>query len=120
MGKYKILSATTVHKSDKVQVDKRKIQLPGGEVVEWHVLVSPDIYIGIPIESGHVYLVKEWRQGPQKILTQFVGARAIFENEDKNLGELKRELQEELGLDGGKYEKILKTANGSHISGFRS
>ena len=55
----------------------------------------------MPIEDNKVIMTQEWRQGPMDILTQFTGTRCKFDNYDDDIGELKRELQEELGVKGG-------------------
>ncbi len=120
MDEYKIISSKPAFKSAKVQVDSREVKLPNGKVVEWNVVVWPDLYTGVPIRNGKVLMVREWRNGPGTYLTQFTGARAIHQTEEENLDELRREQKEELGLVGGTYKKIFKVSMGPHITGFKT
>lgn len=120
MGNYQVLSKETVFKSQKVQVDRETIRLPDGKTTEWDVMIYPDFYSGVTVRNNEVIMTREWRQGPHDFLTQFTAARAPFETEAENLEELKRELNEELGLIGGKYEKILRFAQGTRLTGYRT
>ncbi len=117
---YKVIESKTVYKSEKVQVDKEKIGLPNGQIVEWEVMVYPNFLTGVPVEEGQVLMTKEWRQGPHDYLTQFTATRASHETESENLAELKRELGEELGVTDGDYEKIVHFAQGTRLTGFRT
>ena len=56
--------------------------------------------------------------GPCDVLTQFTVARAVHISEEDNLNELRRELREELGLVGGNFEKAIRFAQGSRLSGY--
>lgn len=117
MPKFKIISKKTVYKSEKVQVDTETISLPNGNIVEWDVMVNPNFLKAVPIKNDRVLMTKEWRQGPHDYLTQFTGSRASLNREEDNLKELKREMKEELGIVGGKYEKIITFQQGVRLTG---
>ena len=120
MDSYKIISRKQVYKGKKVNVFDERIQLPNGNVVEWDMVDFPDILMAIPVtKENTVLMVRQWRQGPKKIMTDFVGAR-LDDIQELPLDALKRELKEELGVDGGTYELLVKYSNGVRISGFRS
>jgi len=114
---FKILGRKTLYKSVKLQIDRAKIQLPNGNIDKWDVNVLPSFYFGVPTVDGKVIMTREWRLGPNKVLTQFTGTRCVSDNENKNLGELKRELKEELGLEGGKYISQITFAWGFRTTG---
>jgi hypothetical protein len=81
-------------------------------------MVYPDFYLAVTIKNNRVLMTKEWRQGPHDYLTQFAKARAIHITEKENLAELARELQEEMGVTGGHYQKQLRFAQGERLAGF--
>lgn len=114
---FKILSTTTVFKSEKLRVDRAKISLPNGNIAEWDVNVLPSFYFAAPVKNGLVLMTKEWRLGPNRPLTQFTAARCVYENESENLAELKRELCEELGLIGGTFTPLVTYAWGFRTTG---
>jgi ADP-ribose pyrophosphatase len=117
---YNVISRDHQYKGKKVNVYNEKIQLPNGNIVEWDMVDFPDIYMAIPVtKENTVLLVKQWRQGPKSIMTDFVGAR-LDDKQENGLEALKRELSEELGLIGGKYEKLVEYSNGVRISGLRT
>ena len=118
MGIYKIIKRETLFKSEKVQVDRETINLPNGNNVEWDVMVYPNFYEAVTIKDGCVLLTKEWRQGPHNYLTQFTKARANHNTEKENLAELTRELKEEMGVEGGNYEKVISFSQGERLTGF--
>lgn len=116
---YKLISRKQVYKGKKVNVFDETIQPPNGNIVEWDMVDYPDIYMAIPVtEDNTVLMVQQWRQGPKAIMTDFVGAR-LDDPEEKGLEALKREVGEELGIIGGKYELLVKYSNGVRISGTR-
>lgn len=116
---YKVLKRKLLYKGKKVSVSDETIQLPNGNIVEWDMVDYPDIFMAIPItEKNTVFMVQQWRQGPKAITTDFVGARLDSKNET-GLESLKRELKEELGIEGGKYQKLVEYYNGVRISGRR-
>jgi len=88
-----------------VQVDRETISLPNGNQAEWDLMVYPDFYEAAVIKDGKVLMTREWRQGPHK-------------TEEENLAELKRELKEELGVEGGDFEKVIRFAQGERLTGF--
>ncbi len=114
---YKVLSQQTVYKSLKLQVDKAKIMLPNGKVVEWDTNILPSFYFGVPIVDGKVLMTKEWRLGPRKVITQFTGSRCVSSSLQENLGELARELKEEIGIEKGEYKPLLSFLQGIRSSG---
>jgi len=117
---YKLIERKVLYKGKKVTVFDEKIQLPNGNIVEWDMVEFPDIYMAIPVTNNKtVLLVQQWRQGPKAITTDFVGVRLDDPNEDA-MEALKRELNEELGIVGGKFEKLVEYSNGVRISGGRS
>jgi hypothetical protein len=118
MEDFKVVGSKTLYKSEKVQVDGETIMLPNGHQVEWDVMVYPHFYEAVPIQDNCVLLTKEWRQGPHDYLTQFTKARAFHNTEKENLTELARELKEEMGVEGGNYEKIVRFAQGERLTGF--
>jgi len=118
MGNFKVIESNTLYKSEKVQVDREKIFLPTGNHVEWDVMVYPDFYLAVTIKDNNVLLTKEWRQGPHTYLTQFTKARANHKTEKENLTELARELKEEMGVEGGDYEKAVCFSQGERLTGF--
>jgi len=117
INNYKVKKRTNVYEGKKVNVFDEQIQLPNGNIVEWDMVEFPDIYMATNKET--VLLVQQWRQGPKAITTDFVGVRLDDPKEDA-MEALKRELNEELGILGGKYEKLVKYSNGVRISGARS
>jgi hypothetical protein len=114
---FKILGSETLYKSKKLQIDSLEILLPNGNVVKWDVNVLPSFYYGIPIRDGRVILTREWREGPGKILTQFTAARMIFDEKEKNLDEIRREMREEMGLEGGEIEELITFPWGFRTTG---
>lgn len=117
---YKLISRNHVYKGKKVNVFDETIKLPNGNIVEWDMVDFPDIYMAIPVTTDKkVLLVKQWRQGPKAIMTDFVGAR-LDDKSEQGLAALKRELAEELGLVGSKYEKLVEYSNGVRITGLRT
>lgn len=117
---YKLIERRVLYKGKKVTVFDEKIQLPNGNIVEWDMVEFPDIYMAIPVTNKKtVLLVQQWRQGPKAMTTDFVGVRLDDPNEDA-MDALRRELNEELGIVGGKYEKLVEYSNGVRISGVRS
>jgi hypothetical protein len=114
---YKILEEDTVYNSTKLKINRAKISLPNGNVAEWDYIALPDFYYAIPIVEDKVLMTKEWRLGPNNFLTQFTAARCIHKDETKDLNELQRELKEELGLEGGIYEKYINFQQGFRTSG---
>lgn len=116
---YKVLKRNLLYKGKKISVSDETIQLPNGNIVEWDMVDYPDIFMAIPVtERNTVLMVQQWRQGPKQIMTDFVGARLDSENET-GLESIKRELREELGIEGGKYQKLVEYYNGVRISGKR-
>src|SRR6185369_1820152 len=120
MNTFKVIETKTVYKSEKVQVNRETISVPNGNTVEWDVMVYPNFYVAVTIKDKHVLLTKEWRQGPYGYLTQFTKARATHKTEKENIGEIARELKEEMGVEGGQYEKIITFAQGERLTGFCS
>ena len=118
MGEYKIIGTKTLFKSEKVQVDRETISLPNGNQAEWDVMVYPDFYIAVTINNEKVLMTREWRQGPHDFLTQFTKARAPHKTEEENLAEITRELKEEMGVEGGDFEKVVRFAQGERLTGF--
>jgi ADP-ribose pyrophosphatase len=117
---YKLIERKVLYRGKKVTVFDEKIQLPNGNIVEWDMVEFPDIYMAIPVTNKKtVLLVQQWRQGPKAITTDFVGVRLDDPKEDA-MEAVKRELNEELGIVGGKYEKLVEYTNGVRISGVRS
>ena len=114
---FKIISKKTAYKAEKVQIDTAEISLPNGNVAHWDVVVMPTFYVGLPVVDGNVFMTREWRLGPAKVMTQFSGGRGISDNEEENLGELRRELKEELGLEGGTYEHLISFSAGVRTTG---
>lgn len=116
-NQFKILQSKIVYKSVKLQIDKARISLPNGNIVEWDTNILPSFYYGVPIKDDKVIMTREWRLGPNKIITQFTAARCVSDKEDENLGELRRELKEELGIEGGAYQNIISFPWGFRTSG---
>ena len=60
-------------------------------------------------------MTKEWRLGPQKVMTQFTRSHST-------LDELRRELKEELGIIDGDFKKLLKYSysRGNRTTGFNT
>lgn len=117
---YKVLNRKSVYKGRKVFVSDETIQLPNGNIVEWDMIDFPDIFMAIPItKDNQVLMVQQWRQGPKSIMTDFVGVRLDNPNEDA-MRALSRELNEELGIIGGRFEKLVEYSNGVRISGLRT
>lgn len=117
MAGFKVIRKKTVYKETKVQVDEEEILLPDGTIVNWPVVALPDFYFGATVKDGQAIMTKEWRQGPHDYLTQFTGARALHDSPEENIKELKRELKEELGLEGGKFKELIKFAKGTRLTG---
>lgn len=118
MEEFKSLGKKTVYTSEKVNVSLQKLKLPNGNQVEWDLIEFPDIDMAIPLtKQGTVLMVEEWRQGPQGIMTSFVGARRTDRQE---LVDLRRELKEELGVVNGNYRKLIRFSNGVRITGFHT
>ena len=116
---YKVLSRKSVYKGRKVFVSDETIQLPNGNIVVWDMIDYPDIFMAIPVtDRNTVLMVQEWRQGPKQIMTEFVGAR-LDSKDETGLESLKRELKEELGIEDGKYQKLVEYCNGVRTSGKR-
>jgi hypothetical protein len=118
MGQYNIIGKKTVFKAIKVQIDRETIKLPDGSIVEWDLMVYPDFYMAVTVKDGKVFMTKEWRQGPHDYLTQFTKARATHTTENENLAELAKELQEEIGVIGGNYQKLFRFAHGERLAGY--
>lgn len=118
MAKYRVIDRQTVFKSTKVQVDKELIELPDGSQAEWELMVYPNFYMAVTVRNGHVLMTKEWRQGPEDYLTQFTKARCPHNLEKDNLAELAKELREEMGVIGGKYQKLIRFCHGERLAGF--
>lgn len=117
MDDYKSLGRKKVYEGQKVTVSIEKLELPNGNIVEWDLIEFPDIDMGIPLtDHGTVLMGQEWRQGPHGIITEFVGARKLV---DEELFDLKKELKEELGLINGKFKSLVRFSNGVRITGFR-
>ncbi len=117
---YKVLNRKSVYKGRKVFVVDETIQLPNGNIVEWDMIDYPNIFMAIPVtERKTVLMVQQWRQGPKLIMTDFVGARLDSE-EEQGLDALKRELKEEIGIEGGEFQKLVSYFNGVRISGTRT
>ena len=114
---FRIIGKKTAYKAEKVQIDTSEISLPNGNVAHWDVVVMPTFYVGLPVKDGNVLMTREWRLGPAGVMTQFSGGRGISDNEEENLGELRRELKEELGLEGGTYEHLVSFSAGVRITG---
>jgi hypothetical protein len=114
---YSVLTQKTIYKATKVEVDECSVLLPNGNKVEWSICVFPDILFAVPVQSNKVWMVREWRLGPKKIMTQFTGARCIHKSFQDNLKELTRELKEEQGIVKPKFTKLLETPQASHIQG---
>lgn len=115
--RFKILNSEVLYKSKKLQINSLEISLPNGNIVKWDVNVLPSFYYGIPVRDGRVMMTREWREGPGKIITQFTAARMIFNDEEKNLNEIRREMKEEMGLEGGEIEKLITFPWGFRTTG---
>jgi 8-oxo-dGTP pyrophosphatase MutT (NUDIX family) len=113
MSNYKILNEKLIYNSEKFRFIKAKIQLPNGNIDNWDVIDHPNFVSAIPIIDNHVIMTKEWRPGPQKVIYQLTGAST----NGKNLNNLKKELKEELGLEGGNFSKLISFYNGAHYRG---
>ncbi|MEI7579562.1 MAG: NUDIX hydrolase [bacterium] len=120
MFDFQILSSTTRYQGNKLRFDTLKLKTPENKVVEWDRVVISDIVYAVPItKENEVILVQEWRTGPEKVLTQLVGAR--YDENHAEISEIKRELEEEIGLQGGTFTKLIgNLSNGPHLSGFKS
>jgi hypothetical protein len=117
---FKILSRETAYKSQKNQVDRCTVLLPNGNQAPWDVNVLPNMMTGVTVIGDKVIMTKEYRLSVQDLLTQFTGARCVGTDEAENLKHLQRELKEELGIEGGRYEKLFSFATGSHTAGYRT
>lgn len=116
MQNFQIQQEEYIFSSEKVNVIAADIILPNQNKVTWNIMNIGGIAIGVPItENKTVLLVTQWRLAAKGYLTDFVGAR-MGTNDDK-LGDLKKEMKEELGLEGGEYKFMFKSAQGAHIRG---
>lgn len=118
--KFKILSKKLLFESHKFKIESVQVELPNGKSAEWDVNSIPDTYAAVPIKDGIVYMTKEWRTGPEDFLTQFTIARCEHNDFEKDLCELKREVQEELGIIEGNYEKIVTHNHSTRVTGKRT
>lgn len=115
---YKILGTKNIFRGQKVNIDLEKIKLPNGNIVEWEVIAFPDFSIGIPLtEKNEVLFVREWRQGPRNFLLHLPAGRG---SREEGLANLKREVMEEMGIVGGKYDKLIEFPNGTRVTGKKS
>ena len=120
-SQFKKISSKKVYTSKKVAVIEDKIELPNGNTVFWDYYDLPNLFYGIVLSKDFkkVFLVREYRSGPSECIVNFTGARDLKNNQVNGIKELKRELEEEMGVVPLRLEFLMKIMNGTHIGGFK-
>ena len=104
--KWKLLSSQYVVKRPWLTARCDKVQLPNGRIVpEYYVLEYPTWVNVIAItDEGKYLMVEQYRHGLQGVFMELVAG--VVEQGEEPLEAAKRELLEETGYSGGKWELL--------------
>jgi len=87
------------YKIDFIKISRTKFELPNGEIIDRDILATKATVCTLPItKDNKVILAKQFRPGPNKILTELPGG--YLEKKDTPEQSARRELLEETGYDG--------------------
>jgi len=104
----KILSKKIAYKGLWFNVERKKIKLSTGRVVEWENTISPDFVAIVAVDNkNNIYLSKEWRSAWEKEILQIPAGECKYKREKEILKQARNELREEIGLDAKKWQKLV-------------
>ncbi len=114
---YKIINTKEVFRGKKISVISEKIQLPNGKIVEWEAIDNMNFIGAIPVsKKKEAIFTLEWRQGPECEILQITYGRT---DDLDDLTSIKKELNEEVGIYGGKYRELITYASGTRKKGYK-
>jgi len=104
---WKILSSEYLHREDWLTVRQEKLELPGGHVIpKYFVLEYPDWVNTIAItDEGKYLLIRQYRHGLGS--TAYELCAGVVDPGEDPAEAAKRELLEETGYGGGRWEKLM-------------
>ncbi len=108
MNKPKVISEEIVYEGPSTKVHLAKVKFENGKEVEWDHAHGVDVVVMMPIDSdNNVYLVKEWRIAWKDYVLQIPAGGCDASDEEGRLKQVHNELQEEIGMDAKKVEKLI-------------
>jgi ADP-ribose pyrophosphatase len=106
--KPKILSKKVAYKGLWFNIERKKIKLPTGKVVEWENTVSPDFVAIVALDNkNNIYLSKEWRSAWEREILQIPAGECKYKKKREILKQARNELREEIGFDAKKWQKLV-------------
>lgn len=116
-GKPKVISEKTVYKDSLTKVVSAKLKLPNGREVDWTYIDNADGVGVLPLDKEeNVYLCKEWRVAWKRQVLQIPAGTCQTDDEKVRLEQVHNELQEEIGLDARKVEKLISYYSSGRIN----
>ena len=114
--KPKILSKKLLYKGKLAKIEKVKAKLETAKIVEWERIIRKDFVAIVPLDKKrNIYLSKEWRVAWEKEVLQLPAGECRGKTEKGYLKDAKRELQEEIGFNAKKWEKLVSVPFAAHI-----
>lgn len=106
-----ILGEAIVYKSPRTQVKNIKLQFGNTQPVEWEYPQVPDGVNAVPLlPDNNVVFVREWRPAWKQPILQIPGGNCDSSNEESRILQIRKELQEEIGMDAKKLKKLTSYA----------
>lgn len=117
MKKPKVLSLKPAYKCSWINIEDATIKLPNGRIAEWQKVVIPDFVAVVVLDNQkNIYLSKEWRVSWGKdVLHLPAGSLDGKKGERQILQQARNELQEEIGLDAKKWQKLIFIQHNARI-----
>ncbi len=114
--KWEILDSEYLFRRPWLTARRDKVKLPDGRInPEYYVLEYPDWVNVIAItDEGEFVMVEQFRHGLRDYFTELVAG--VIEEGEKPLEAAKRELLEETGYSGGKWELFMEISQNPSTS----
>lgn len=104
----KILDEKIAYKSSRTQIKKIKLQFGNSAPVEWEYMESFSSVNAVPLlPNGDVILVREWRPAWKQFILQIPGGNCTAKSESDRVRQIRKELQEEIGMDAKELKKLI-------------
>lgn len=114
--RWSLLESEYLHRRPWLTVRRDTVQLPDGGInPEFYILEYPDWVNVIPVTTdGEIVLVRQYRHGIQQTRLELC-AGVVEPGEDPEIG-ARRELLEETGYSGGRWEKIMTLSPNASVN----
>lgn len=102
------ISKVTVYRGSVLAVNKYRLRLPSGEVIERDIVERPESVLVLPVgQKGTVLLIEEYDLGAERWQLKIPGGKVPDPTLDGIRKQAEIELREEIGYRPGRLEKLL-------------